>query len=233
MTYGYSSDPEVDRSTTRVMTWAVILTIALAAAFPLYLLYEPSSREDARAAQLASLASEGGSIWEFNCAACHGVSGEGGSAPALNAKEFLQSADNDQIELLIAVGIPGTAMSAYSQDFAGPMTSSQIQAVATYIRSWEQDAPSNPNWRLGAAAPAEDETAAEVYASTCASCHGSDLAGGTGPSLDGSSDSVEDPDSLLFRRIADGRGAMPAFSSRLSDDQINDLVGFIRSEQGS
>ena len=149
MTYGYSTDPEVDRSTNRVMATAVLLTFALAAAFPLYLLYEPSSRESARADQLESLASEGESLWGFNCAACHGESGEGGTAPSLNAKEFLQSADDDQIEQLIAVGIPGSAMSAYSQDFAGPLTSAQIRAIATYIRSWEEDAPSNPNWRLG------------------------------------------------------------------------------------
>ncbi len=149
MTYGYSTDPELDRSTTRAMGWAVLLTIALAAAFPLYFLYEPSSREDSRAAQLASLADEGGSIWEFNCAECHGTTGGGDSAPALNAKEFLLSADDDQIATLIAVGIPGSSMSAYSQDFGGPLTSAQITAVVTYVRSWEEDAPENPNWREG------------------------------------------------------------------------------------
>ncbi len=149
MTYGYSSDPELDRSTNRVIAWAVALTLAMAAVFPLYLWYEPGAREDNRAEQLASLAGEGESLWSFNCAACHGEAGVGGSAPALNAKQFLQSASDDQVAQLIAVGVPGSAMSAYSQDFAGPLTSEQIKAVATYIRSWEEDAPDNPNWRLG------------------------------------------------------------------------------------
>ena len=150
MTYGYSSDPELDRSTNRVMLWAIILTFAMAAVFPLYVWYEPEAREDSRATQLESLAEEGESLWGFNCAACHGETGEGGTAPALNARQFLQTATDDQISQLIAVGIPGSAMAAYSQDFAGPLTSEQIKAITTYIRSWEEDAPDNPNWRLGA-----------------------------------------------------------------------------------
>ena len=40
-------------------------------------------------------------------------------------------------------------MSAYSQDFAGPLTSEQIKAITVYIRSWEQDAPDRPDWRDG------------------------------------------------------------------------------------
>jgi hypothetical protein len=38
-------------------------------------------------------------------------------------------------------------MSAYSQDFAGPLTSEQIRAVTIYLRAWEDDAPDVPDWR--------------------------------------------------------------------------------------
>ncbi len=147
MPYGYSDDPELDRSTNRVMVIGVILLVALAAAFPVYLYFEPDAREESREENLASLASEGESIWEFNCSSCHGENGEGGTAPALNSQQFLQSATDEQTELLISVGIPGSAMSAFSQDFAGPLTSEQIKGVATYLRSLEDDAPDVPNWR--------------------------------------------------------------------------------------
>ncbi len=147
MPYGYTTDPELDRSTSRVMLLGAALLLAIAAAFPIYLLYEPSAREEARESQLASLVSEGESIWGFSCASCHGDLGEGGSAPALNSRQFLQSASDTQIELLVSVGVPGTAMSAYSQDFAGPMTSEQIRAVARFLRAWEDDAPDFPGWR--------------------------------------------------------------------------------------
>ena len=147
MSYGYTTDPELDRSTNRVLVIGAVLLLAMAAAFPVYLSYEPSAREDARAEQLASLALEGANIWAFNCASCHGDDGEGITAPALNSQQFLQSATNEQIELLVSVGIPGSAMGAYSQDFAGPLTSEQIRAVATYLRSIEDEAPDRPNWR--------------------------------------------------------------------------------------
>lgn len=147
MSYGYTTDPELDRSTNRVMAIGVLLLVAMAAAFPLYLAVEPSSREDARSSQLASLADEGASIWEFSCASCHGEQGQGDTAPALNALQFLQSATDDQISLLVAVGVPGSQMNAYSQDFAGPLTSEQIKAVVTFVRTWEDEAPDVPNWR--------------------------------------------------------------------------------------
>ena len=60
---------------------------------------------------------------------------------------FLQAATDEQARTLIAVGIPGSQMSAYSLDHGGPLTSEQIKALATFIRSWEDDAPDVPNWR--------------------------------------------------------------------------------------
>ncbi len=147
MPYGYSSDPELDRSTNRVMVWGVVLIVAMLLVFPLYLAFEPSSREEARNSNLESLATEGASVWEFNCSSCHGADGEGVSAPALNSEQFLTAASNEQILTLVSVGVPGTAMGAFGQDFAGPLTSEQVEAVTAFIREWEKDAPDVPNWR--------------------------------------------------------------------------------------
>lgn len=147
MPYGYTTDPELDESTDRLMMWGVVLLIVFVAAFPLYLLYEPGAREEAREIQLNSLIEEGSSVWEFSCASCHGLDGEGASAPALNSTQFLQSSSDDQTRLLISVGVPGSAMGAYSQDHGGPLTSEQIRAVTAYLRSWEADAPDVPDWR--------------------------------------------------------------------------------------
>jgi mono/diheme cytochrome c family protein len=147
MPYGYTSDRELDDSTNRVMFWGAILMVAMALVFPFYRWFEPDARAAAREAQLASLAEEGGTIWSFNCASCHGLNGEGGLGPALNSKQFLQSATDDQISLLVSVGIPGSQMSAYSQDHGGPLTSEQIRAVTTFMRSWEPEAPDRPDWR--------------------------------------------------------------------------------------
>lgn len=147
MPYGFPTDPEMEQSTNRAMLWGAVLMLALVAAFPLYRWFEPEARAAARQAHETSLAQTGGDIWSFNCSACHGNDGEGGVGPALNSRQFLQSASDDQIVLLVSVGIPGTAMNAYSLDHGGPLTSEQIRAVVAFIRSWEPDAPDRPDWR--------------------------------------------------------------------------------------
>jgi len=147
MPYGYSSDPDIDRSTNRVMLWGALLLLAMILVFPLYLNFEPDNREESRTENLASLASQGETIWEANCSTCHGVDGEGVSAPALNSKQFLQEASDEQIFHLVSVGVPGTAMAAFGQDLAGPLTSEQVEAATAYIRAWEKEAPDRPDWR--------------------------------------------------------------------------------------
>ena len=144
---GYTDDPVLDEETNKWMLWGLYMIAALVLAFPLYRLVEPANREEAREANIASLAEEGESIWSFNCASCHGADGEGGLAPALNSQQFLTAAGDEQTELLIAVGVPGSQMSAYSLDYGGPLTSEQIRSVTTYLRSLEENAPDRPDWR--------------------------------------------------------------------------------------
>lgn len=143
----YGTDDALDRSTNQWMAVGAGLLITMALVFPFYRWYEPAARDDARAAQAAGLAAEGESVWQFNCSSCHGLGGEGGLGPALDSKQFLQSATDDQTRTLVAVGIPGTEMSAYSLDYGGTLTSEQIRSVTAYIRSWEPDAPDRPDWR--------------------------------------------------------------------------------------
>lgn len=140
-------DEELERSTNRWMAWGFGIMLAMALIFPVYRFFEPANREADRAAQLGFLAEQGAMLFSTNCASCHGVDGTGGTAPALNAKEFLTAASDEQISALIAVGVPGSQMSAYSLDFGGSLTLEQIEAITTYLRGLEEDAPEFPNWR--------------------------------------------------------------------------------------
>lgn len=142
-----TDDPELEASTNRVMLWGGLLMFGMFLVFPLYRLVEPTNREEARATQLESLRTEGEALFDLSCSSCHGIAGEGGIGPTLNSKEFLQSATNAQAETIIAVGIPGTQMSAYSQDHGGPLTAEQIRAIVLFMRGWEETAPSVPGWR--------------------------------------------------------------------------------------
>ncbi|MGZ8651365.1 MAG: c-type cytochrome, partial [Actinomycetota bacterium] len=89
----------------------------------------------------------GQQLWGLNCAACHGLSGQGMSATALNSQEFFQATSDDQIVDIVRTGVAGTTMPAWSNEHGGPFTDQQIADVVAYIRSWKETAPSCPDWR--------------------------------------------------------------------------------------
>lgn len=76
-------------------------------------------------------------------------------------------------------------------------------------------------------------TGGELYSQFCARCHAADLSGGVGPALGPGSDLVDKPDSFIADVTTNGRGSMPAFGNTLSDDQVDRVVEFIRTDQGS
>jgi cytochrome c6 len=86
-----------------------------------------------------------------------------------------------------------------------------------------------------ALARADSIDSAATFKTNCAACHGAD-GRGQGPIgkalhvKDLASDEVQSQsDKELTRIIADGKGKMPAYKSKLSDDDIAALVTFIRS----
>lgn len=140
-------EPAVVRSTRRWQAWGIFVFFLLVIAFPLYKVVEADRRSEALTAQDAALVSGGQQLWGLNCAECHGVSGQGVDAPALNSQQFLTSSTDEQIHGIIAGGVPGTEMPAWWNEYGGPLTDQQIQELVAYIRSWEKTAPSVPNWR--------------------------------------------------------------------------------------
>ena len=76
---------------------------------------------------------------------------------------------------------------------------------------------------------------AALYKSKCALCHGPDGAGQTpmGKNLKlrdlRSADVQKQTDAELVKWIADGKGKMPAYKSKMSAEEINTLVAFIRT----
>ncbi len=79
----------------------------------------------------------------------------------------------------------------------------------------------------------EDAAGPEIYRISCAPCHGNDLQGRSGPQLGGANAPSVDYDRAYFvQTVTRGRGRMPAFSGRLSDEQIERVVGFVLEQQG-
>jgi cytochrome c6 len=79
------------------------------------------------------------------------------------------------------------------------------------------------------------EPGADTYKAKCASCHGATGAGDTamGKNLKlkdlGSAEVQKQSDAELTAVIAKGKKPMPGYEGKLTNDQINDLVKYIRS----
>jgi mono/diheme cytochrome c family protein len=140
---------DLERSLDRYLIWGLAFMVVLVAGFIAYRVREPTLRADAAAAQEASYREIGTQLFATNCSSCHGKGATGGSAPVLDAKEFLKSTTDNQIRALIAGGISGTDMSPWSVEFGGTLTDEQIRQITTYLRSLEAGAPSVPDWRKG------------------------------------------------------------------------------------
>jgi cytochrome c551 len=64
--------------------------------------------------------------------------------------------------------------------------------------------------------------AAQVFAATCAGCHGADGGGGSAPSITG-----EDNQERIREQIRNGGDGMPAFSDTLTSEQIDALAQYV------
>jgi cytochrome c oxidase cbb3-type subunit III len=114
-------------------------------------------------------------LYRENCAGCHGAEGKEGPAMALSDPVYLAIVDDDTLRSTISKGRRGTAMSAFAQKEGGMLTDQQINAIIRGIRErW-----SKPTALAGVTAPpyaakepGNPQQGEIVYATYCASCHG-------------------------------------------------------------
>ena len=142
-------EPEwLDRSLNRYLAWGLVFMVLLLVGFVAYRVREPGLRRSATRAQTTSYTSIGRQVFSADCSQCHGKeAGGGGSAPTLDSSQFLKGTSDAQIFTLIAGGVSGTEMPAWSLDYGGTFTDEQVRQVVTYLRSLEPRAPSVPGWR--------------------------------------------------------------------------------------
>lgn len=173
---------------------------------------------------------QGITVYAESCVACHGPDGAGTAlAPALNDPVVRQKS-SDEIQRTIQLGVPGTLMAGWEKS----LSLEQIQAVAALITRWEEipvgaiPAPDEP-------VPVTEESLAlgsELYATTCANCHGPEGQGSQrAPSLNVKSFLADTNDQAMQQIITLGvpGTSMPAWGDRMTDAEIQAIVGFIRS----
>jgi cytochrome c oxidase subunit 2 len=89
--------------------------------------------------------------------------------------------------------------------------------------------PEEPH-EVPVAGTTDAEVGAQVYASNCASCHGSQGQGGFGPKLAGGAAVAHFPrEQDQIAVVTNGRGSMPSWRGRLTPAQIQAVVEYTRT----
>ncbi len=120
-------------------------------------------------------------LYQQNCAGCHGAEGKGGPAVSLADPAYLALVDDATLRRLTANGVPGTLMPAFARSAGGLLTDRQIDVLVQQMRTrWAKpDAlgGASPPPYL-ASSPGDAGRGAGVYQTYCASCHGPGGQGG-------------------------------------------------------
>ena len=174
----------------------------------------------------------GEALYTIYCGFCHGDSGEGyiaDNANALSHPEFLATADDAFLFGSIVEGRPGTPMSAWGEARNGPLSDEQAWDIVAYMRTW-QEVPSQDV--SGRVITGDLNNGGMLYtAHGCGDCHGAMLQGVTAMSLNNPWFHELASDGFIEHAIAKGRvpTPMPAYEDILSEQEIADLVVYIRS----
>jgi len=182
-------------------------------------------------------------LFEQNCSGCHGKDGRGNGALALNNPIFLAIANDDVIRHAIANGVSGTQMPGFLDSAGGALTQKQVEILVREIRlNWSKPAEvgSNPP-PYTASTPANTNHGAEVYATFCASCHGTDGRGSNQASsiVDGSYLALVSDQNLRTLVIA-GRPDLqhPDWRNYIADramteQEVTDVVAWLGSKRAA
>jgi mono/diheme cytochrome c family protein len=168
-------------------------------------------------------------LFAANCVSCHGADGLGtGIAPALNDADTRAKAV-DELTRTLTYGNTGTLMVGWSNT----LTVEEISGLVTLITRWEEipegtiPAPNVP-------IPTTEQSIAlgsQLFSANCARCHGPEGQGAPrAPSLNVKSFLTGTNDQAMLQIITSGvpGTAMPAWGDRMTDAEIQAIVGFIR-----
>ncbi len=169
-------------------------------------------------------------VYAAKCVACHGADGAGTAlAPALN-DPAVREKGAAEIERSVRLGVSGTLMAAWQN----ALKPDELAAVVALITGWAQvPAGAIPAPAVNFATTAESiALGGQLYAQNCTWCHGAEGQGARRfPALNVQSFLTETSDPAMAQIITHGvpGTSMPAWGDRLTDTQIQAIVGFIRS----
>ena len=168
-------------------------------------------------------------IYASQCVACHGAHGLGtGIAPALNDPE-VRLKTVDELERTITFGNAGTLMAGWNN----VLTPEEISAMLALIQRWEE-VPTGAIPAPDVPIPTTEESIAlgsQLYSANCSRCHAPNGQGTPrAPALNVKSFLEDTIDQAIQQIVTLGvpGTAMPAWGDRMTDAQIQAIVGFLR-----
>ena len=179
-------------------------------------------------------------LYAQSCSGCHGDNGQHGAALALNNPAYLALVDDATLKTVTAKGYKGGLMPGFAASAGGLLTDQQIDAIVHGMRTkWGKgDVLAGLNAPPYAATKTGDVArGGQVYAASCASCHG---AAGTGAKkgsiLNGSYLALMNPQSLrtivIIGRpelgMPDWRG--DSVGHPLTDADVTDVVAWLQAQ---
>lgn len=181
-------------------------------------------------------------LYQQNCAGCHGTDGQHGPATNLANPVYQSIIDDATLKDVIANGQHGTLMPAFAVASGGLLTDQQVDALVRGIRArWAKGdvlAGQNPP-PYKAMNPGNSAHGQQVYASTCARCHGATAQqpGPSGSILDGSFLSLIIPQTIRTTVLAgrpdlgmpDYRTLMP--NHALTDTDVTDVTTWLIAQR--
>ena len=192
--------------------------------------------------QVPSEISDFNTLYTENCAACHGVKGQGGAAIALADPVYLAIADESAMRKTIANGVRGTSMPAFAQSAGGMLTDKQIDVITSQIRSrWSRpgvlDGANPPSYAAKSSGDVQRGEAS--YRTYCSSCHGSQGQGGAKGSAITNDSFLALVSDQGLRTITivgrpdlgapDWRGSLPG--KPMSNEEVTDVVAWLASHR--
>lgn len=189
----------------------------------------------------ATAAPNGARLYEFNCAACHGVNGQGGVGVPLAMPDFLNQVDDEFLFNTIREGRPGRVMPSHPS-----LSDAQIRAIIKHLRGWLPEGQRVERKRY-TPIKGDPERGKILYGGYCAACHGQHGEGGHGtgvtfsrprelpimpPALNNPGFLKAVSDEMLKRTLMEGRIGTPMRSfltMGLNEQNIDDIVSYVRS----
>jgi cytochrome c oxidase cbb3-type subunit III len=176
-------------------------------------------------------------LYSQNCSGCHGLDGQGALTVGIGRPVYLAIAEDVAIRRTIEEGRPGTPMPAFAQRAGGMLTDVQIAILVRGMRErWAKPGAFDHEGLPAYAAPqAGDATRGhEVFAVSCASCHGRDGRGARAIADTSYLSLVTDQHLRTVIIAGMPNLGMPDWRSHgkpLSDADVTDLVAWLSAQR--